>query len=316
MFDPDRILHPTDFSASAEAAFRHALALARQHDAELHLLHVEPSLGDDPLRDAYALGISESEFYVRVSARIAEQMDALVAAHDLEGVTLVRASARGLAPGPEIVQYADEHDVDLIALGTHGRRGVMRFLMGSVAEEVVRRASCDVLTIRAEGADEAEALTPEAVTRVVAPLDLSAYSLPLARRAAALASDYTASLTLLHVVEPLPTPVPFMGAVTLHDIVGDPVGQADDLLNRLVDELGPDVPATEARAVEGHAALTITETAEEAGADLIVIASHGLTGLERVLLGSVTARVVRRAPCPVYVARVEPESWPDDIIMK
>jgi nucleotide-binding universal stress UspA family protein len=214
------------------------------------------------------------------------------------------------------VQYADEHDVDLIALGTHGRRGVMRFLMGSVAEEVVRRASCDVLTIRAEGADEAEALTPEAVTRVVAPLDLSAYSLPLARRAAALASDYTASLTLLHVVEPLPTPVPFMGAVTLHDIVGDPVGQADDLLNRLVDELGPDVPATEARAVEGHAALTITETAEEAGADLIVIASHGLTGLERVLLGSVTARVVRRAPCPVYVARVEPESWPDDIIMK
>jgi nucleotide-binding universal stress UspA family protein len=142
------------------------------------------------------------------------------------------------------------------------------------------------------------------------PIDFSAFSRPLAQAAVTVARDYTASIDLVHVVEPLPFPVPLMGAVTLHDLVSDPKAEAGRLLERLAEGVRPDgggPPAIETHVMEGHAALTITEAAEARHSDLIVIASHGLTGLERVVLGSVTARVTRRAACPVLVLRVAPD---------
>jgi nucleotide-binding universal stress UspA family protein len=310
MFDPKQILHPTDFSPSARAALQHAIALAREHGATLHLLHADPALTDDPIRGAFSVSLSEEEAYAEVEAQARKQLDALCAEAGLDEageVDVVTAVKRGLAPGPVIVDYARHHDIDLIAMGTHGRRGVRRFVLGSVAEEVTRHAEADVLTVRAADEAEVEALTPEAVERVLVPIDFSAYSRPLAEAAVTVARDYTAALDLLHVVEPLPFPVPLMGAVTLYDLVSNPKEEATKLLDRLADEVRVEGgPAIATHVEDGHAALTITEVAEARHSDLIVIASHGLTGLERVLLGSVTARVTRRAPCPVLVLRVPP----------
>jgi nucleotide-binding universal stress UspA family protein len=121
------ILCATDFSASSEAATRVALDYARHFGARLHLLHVAWA-GADPKVPPLLEGLKEE------AAR---------------GVPILTAVESG-APAARIVQYAERHGIDLIVLGTHGRTGVTRALLGSVAERVVRTAPCPVLTVARE----------------------------------------------------------------------------------------------------------------------------------------------------------------------
>ncbi len=305
MFTVNTILHPTDFSPCAKGAFAHAVRMARRHDAQLHLLNVAPSLGEDPIRSAYTVGAGEDSVFKEMEDRAQEMMLALIEEGEAEDLDIQRDHDRGIAPGPVINEYAEEHDVDLVVIGTHGRRGMKRFVLGSVAEEVVRQAPCSVMTVRSE---EDVVPPPPVIDRVLVPVDLSEYTVPLFRAALNVASTYSAQLDLLHVVEPLPFPAPLVGAVTLHDLVPDPTDQATNQLTHLAATASDDAVNVTSHVEEGHAATVIVEQAKALDSDLIMIASHGLSGLESLLLGSVTARVVRRASCPVLVARVTPAS--------
>lgn len=308
MFDPNVILYPTDFSDGARPALRFALRLARQHDATLHLLYVAPGLGEDPIRGAFEVELDEEAFLERLHNEADRQMDALLDEAGADDVHVERVVRRGIAPGEAIVRYAGDQAVDLVVMGTHGRRGVARALLGSVAAEVVRQAPCSVLTVRN---DEP---TPSSIGRVLAPVDLSQYTEPLIRTAKDVTASFGASLDVLHVVEPLPFPVPLVGAITLHDLVSDPTDRSEAHLERILDRCGGLPVTVRTHVEEGHAAMTILDVADEIDAGLIVIASHGLSGLERMLLGSVTARIVRRASCPVLTVRVTPE--PDAEILR
>ncbi len=305
MLDIQTVLHPTDFSACAKHAFTYALQVARQHDADLDLLHVGPTEGDDPIRSAYQIEAGDESALKKMRDRAEERMMELIGQVDSSGVNIQLNYTRGIAPGPEILSHAEEHDVELVVMGTHGRRGIKRFLLGSVAEEVVRQAPCSVLTVHGETEGD---FTPPTIDRMLVPIDLSEFTVPLLRSAKTLAEAYTAEIDLLHVVEPLPFPAPLVGAVTIHDLIPDPTDQATEQLKGLADRVdGPEVAITP-HVAEGHAATVILNTAEELDSDLIMIASHGLSGLEGMLLGSVTARVLRKAKCPVWVARVQPET--------
>jgi len=303
MFQPDVILHPTDFSESAAAAFRYALQLADRLDSSLHLLNVAPAFGDDPIRGAYEVKLDEDSFYQQIRERADEQVAPFLKEADAHDVPVTYVHRHDGAPGGQIVEYVDAEHVDLVVMGTHGRGRIRRALLGSVAQEVVRHASCSVLTVRHDVQTD-----PRDWSRLLVPVDLSEFSAPLLHTAKDMAAAFQASIDLLHVVEPLPFPVPLVGAVTIHDLIPDPTEQIEkqfDALQKRVDGL----PVTVRTHVsEGHAATTILDAAHELESDMIVIASHGLSGLERALLGSVTARVVRRAECPVFVARVEPEA--------
>lgn len=303
MFKTKTVLHPTDFSPESQHAFQYAYELADRRDAELHLLHVATFLGDDPLRSVFDVSLDEDKFYKEVYEEADEKMKDLIETVEASSVRVRRIHSRGMAPAPVITDYAEDQGIDVIVTGTEGRRGVSRLIMGSVANEVVRNAPCTVLTVP-DGATQ----TPAEVQRVLTPTDLSEFSRPLLRAAQDLTASFNASLDLLHVVEPLPFPVPLVGAVTLHDLIPDPTGQAKRQLDRLVKTSGGLPVSISTHVAEGHAAITIVEEAEKNDADLIIMASHGRTGLERVMLGSVTARVVRRASCPVCVVRVDPES--------
>jgi nucleotide-binding universal stress UspA family protein len=149
MIELKRILLPTDFSENSQQATIYACALAEQFGSELHVLHVvqdivamvpEPGLacpaGGDYLREA-----DES-----ARAALAIIPDASWSA----GRTIVRATRQG-PPFVEIIRYAKDQAIDLIVLGTHGRGGLAHVLMGSVAERVVRKAPCPVLTVRPRG---------------------------------------------------------------------------------------------------------------------------------------------------------------------
>jgi nucleotide-binding universal stress UspA family protein len=154
-----RILVPMDFSPHAERAFRYATTLAQRFGATLGLLHV--------VEDPFVSGAWSPEVYV---PNIVELLDGLIASAEQRLAAFKQsASALGLTagtvvitgrPAHDIVEYAKEGGFDLIVMGTHGRTGLSHAVMGSVAERVVRKAPCPVLTVHAQeaaGASQAAA---------------------------------------------------------------------------------------------------------------------------------------------------------------
>jgi nucleotide-binding universal stress UspA family protein len=144
----DNILVPTDGSECSNAAVEHALALAERFDATLHALYVvdvrathhsAPELGTERIRDALDAQGEEATDYV--ASRGTER-----------GVKTVEAIEEG-TPEDVIQTYVDGHDIDAIVMGTHGRTGLDRFLLGSVTERIVRTADVPVLTVRGTSAE-------------------------------------------------------------------------------------------------------------------------------------------------------------------
>ena len=143
-----RILLPTDFSEFSSEATNYACAFAEQFDAELHLLHVLEIHHSTTPDLAMGLALLSR---IEESREVAEKaLEDVLDSKWAEGRKVVKATAEG-PPFLEIIRYAKQHDVDLIVMGTHGRSALAHVLMGSVAEKVVRKAPCPVLTVRPEG---------------------------------------------------------------------------------------------------------------------------------------------------------------------
>jgi universal stress protein A len=141
MYPARVILHPTDFSEHSEAAFQLACNLARDHGACLVVLHVaQPGV---VLSDAHGARTRRPRDY-REAAR-----EKLAALHPPDPAVRVEHRIGEGEASSEILRVAEETKADLIVMGTQGRTGLQRFLIGSVAEDVLRRASCPVLTVRA-----------------------------------------------------------------------------------------------------------------------------------------------------------------------
>lgn len=133
------ILVPTDFSEASEAAVKYGIALARAFKAQLHLLHVPES--GEAAGVEHPMGLADT-----TQNPAGEQLSTLLTDGEMAELRPERVMRNG-KPYNEIVRYAQEQDIDLIVMGTHGREGVARVLIGSVAEMVVRRAPCPVLTV-------------------------------------------------------------------------------------------------------------------------------------------------------------------------
>lgn len=295
-----KILFPTDFSRCASQALVPAVDLAARNQAELHLLHAVVLHGYDPFNPKYNINDLEEKIHRRIQADAAERLAQVTPNHLAETVKIVTESERGISASNVIVEYARKNDIDLVVLGTHGRRAPAHFLLGSVAGEVVRTASCPVLTVR-------ERKKPEMVTkfkRILVPVDYSKYSEQALTYGKHLAASYDATLQLLHVIELTIHPAYYaVGKTSLFEIDSDLWDRSHDKLLELAREApGPEVD-TEPYVIEGRATSDIVKFAAEQESDLIVIPTHGLTGLSHFLLGSVTQKVVRRAQCPVLVVK-------------
>ena len=144
MINLKTILVPSDFSECSDAALRYGLELARRFDAELHLLHVVQDPATQPwAAEGLSVPLFEAVDQWQKDAR--QRLINAVPAGDMRRVTAVTTVA---TPCQEILRYAADENVDLIVMGTHGRGGVSHMLLGSIAERVVRRAPCPVLTVR------------------------------------------------------------------------------------------------------------------------------------------------------------------------
>jgi len=140
-----RILFPTDFSEYADHAWSYALTFAQEFDAEVHLLHV---VAPPPrLAEAYAVNFDPEKMIKALAGEANTSMDRMVEAAKSRGLIFHREVRVGV-DFREIIDYVAKHDIDLVVMATHGRTGLAHALLGSVAEKVVRKSPCPVLTIK------------------------------------------------------------------------------------------------------------------------------------------------------------------------
>lgn len=299
MHEFDRILFPTDFSDEANAALPYAAQLAQAFGSELHLFHATI------LHDDLGLALephfpSRAELEAAVSEHKSRLFDRLRQSGHVHGLVTKHAERLGSAPAPLILHYSVEHDVDLIVMATHGRRGVRRFFLGSVAEEVVRHSTCPVLTVRGNGARGDQ----ERLGRILVPVDLSSLASGSLRTVERLAAWSGAEVQFLHAVEPLRQPVvydayPAFPTPSYQELEAEAQSRIEALLQ--ASRLDP--ARTSYHVVPGPAEEAILTFAQEHPPDLIVLTSHGRTGLAHLFLGSVAEKVVNRAAFPVLTVK-------------
>jgi nucleotide-binding universal stress UspA family protein len=314
-----KILVATDFSEPSDAALRYGRALAQRFDATLTVLHVA---------DVVTTGMGaeggtfvEAQRHAEEAARL--RVDALLTDADRRALRARAVAIASILPAETIVGLAKRADVDLIVLGTHGRSGLAHLLVGSVAETVVRTAPCPVLTVKHSEHDfvfpdqpvAANRPSPQlviALDRILVPTDFSETSETAVRYGVALARVFHARLSVLH-VEPrrdLETMVEGELAVekSLSDIgvVNRPQNAARELLGKILTEQEQtDVQAEYVLRASrvGGPSVEIVRYAHERDIDVIVLGTHGRTGVAHLLVGSVAEKVVRTAGCPVLTVR-------------
>lgn len=142
-----RILLATDFSDASSSAAEHAVLLAKKFGAGLHVLHVLET--EIPVMSDSLVYVPPS-YYEELESRAAEQLEQVIAREDRDKLSVTLVMRKG-SPFVEIIRYARDQKMDLIVQGTHGRGVVAHVLLGNVAEKVVRKAPCPVLTVRHPG---------------------------------------------------------------------------------------------------------------------------------------------------------------------
>ena len=294
----ERILCATDFSPFSGQALRHALALARRFEARLKLVYVIPHVypGAESM-----YGAAPWLMTPEVRTRAEEDLKAFALPlrearwnHELE--------VREGDPWREVADAAVEMQADLVVMGTHGRSGFDRYLLGSVAEKLVRRLPCSVLTVSHEEGHTWSA--PGLLKKLLCATDFSPAAEEAGRTAAAIAAHENARLPLVHVVEDA---VEFGDPTYLS--VGD-VGPARQEVERAAEgrlsaaaEVLSATADVETRLAFGRPHREIVRMAAEEAFDLIVIGAQGHGFLEHMLAGSTAPPVIRGATCPVLTVR-------------
>jgi nucleotide-binding universal stress UspA family protein len=299
MLQLQKILFPTDFSRCAEQALAHAVFLAEKYGAEIHVLHVITIFQDQP--SVVSSEIAETKEMVRKLEDVAEkQLNKILDSHSSDDIKITTEIKRGISAAPTILEYASEKKVNLIVMGTHGRRGLGHLLLGSAAEEVVRLAPCPVLTIR----ELKEPKPVMQVNNILVPVDFSDHSQKALAYASEIAQSYNAQLQVLHIIEETMHPAfSVTGKSSIFDLVPGIKDDSRKRAEKMLEEFVSDKVKSKVFVQGGRAANDIIKFAKENSTDLIVIATYGLTGLEHMLLGSVTEKVVRMAHCPVFTVK-------------
>lgn len=295
IIDIQRVLCPVDLSACSRHALAYASTLAQWYGARLTVLHVfelfiSPQLLPVDPRAMATSYPSRNEIATDV-ARFVEPLKDPRVAIDL----LVEEGhvAR------KIVEIATELPADLIVIGTHGRGGVEHLLLGSVTEKVLRKAACPVLIVPPAASSAYPAVR---FRHILCPVDFGSSSMKALHYALSLAQEAEATLTVLHVMESLPSEalaIPF-------DVPEYRRLREEDARARLQAAIPADVREwchpIEVVA-EGKPYREILRVAQETGTDLIVMGVAGRGAVDLMLFGSTTNHVVRRAACPVLTLR-------------
>jgi nucleotide-binding universal stress UspA family protein len=293
-----RMLVPLDGSPLAEQAIPMAGALARRAGAAVHLVSVQPGLPRYPYVPSEISQEVEREVRQRKEAYLKAQAEAIETCYGREAVWAVRDGD----PAGTLASYGRNNEIDLIIMTTHGRGGLSRFWLGSVADRLVRCTTTPVLLLRSEKQPQTTDLR-----HVLVALDGSEAGAAVLEPALALASLFhERCCTLVQVIEP-PATIPWDLATS--ELDSKAVEEQQTLATRGLERhaakaAAAGVASTATVQVAATAGAQILALAEKIDSDVIAIGTHGVHGLERLLLGSVADKVVRGAERPVLVVPI------------
>lgn len=304
MIEIRRILCPIDFSDCSRRALDHAVAIAKWYDSAITLVHVSPIV---PLA-AYAPGSG-----VVPSANLSpEEREALLASMRQFAAAEASPDTRFeyiLGEGgaaAQILNAADTLASDLIVIGTHGRSGFERLMLGSVTEKVLRKAACPVLSVPKHSTDAVP--VPFGFKRILCAVDFSECSIYALEYAMSLAQEAGGSLTVLHVIDVAPE-IPDVHGLMMGGVmdVREFIAQVDARARARLKELVPESVGTschvETMVVTGRSYREVLRVAGDQSSDVIVLGVHGRGPVDRLFFGSTAQQVVRGATCPVLTLR-------------
>jgi nucleotide-binding universal stress UspA family protein len=288
-----QILVPTDFSENAQHALSYATELAKRCSAKLHLLHT-------PVIPTYLLmDLSYSPGPEAVTRILNESQDALdqqakgLAASGLEYFTVIREGTVH-----EVIRdYAREHDVDLVVVGTHGRGGVSKLMYGSVTERVIKTVHTPIIIIPPEGG--------KMPGSIVVAYDFSAPAKRAAEVARAIHGSFPGPVHMVHSYLDVWGEYTDRGAV-----VGEAAEKRRQALHLGLEEMlksesselfSSDSKGIETHLVTGDPAEGLLRVAEDVGATLICAGTTGKSGIERLLIGSVARRLLHDSKVPLLL---------------
>lgn len=282
-----RIAVGVDFSEESMVALEQAMAIARHCGADIVMIHTGEVYGRADFElEGKVLAAAERyrEILERRHQRARDAIEQLRERHLGQGVEIGQLLVSGFAD-EVLPEAARDAGAELLVVGTHGRTGIKRFLLGSVAERVTRLADCDVLIARAASTGPFK--------NVLVPSDFSPQSARALEAAAAIA-DRSAAITVLHcsdardfqeLPEHVASEIDAVIEARAARLTGPHEGAGQSI--RFIHRRG--APAEQIRAIADRF-------------DLICMGSHGRRGVRRMLLGSIAELTVRHAPCSVYVA--------------
>lgn len=298
MLDIRRILCPVDFSDASRHALDHAVVIAGWYGASLTALHVStPAFPLQPpvlFTDLPTAAPTEAD-----REHVELQLRRWVETAGALGLTTEVLFGEGHNPARSILTYAASLPADLIVMGTHGRGGFERLVLGSVTEKVLRKATCPVLTVP----PPAVRATKPPFKRLLCPVDFSEPSIAALRFAVSLAEESDARVTTMHVLN-----VP-IDDERLLDPLDTPEFRlrCEDNARTRLEALIPDEARAFCQPVTqvswGKPYRRILDVAENEATDLIVMGVHGRNAMDLMLFGSTTNQIVRHASCPVLTLR-------------
>lgn len=288
-----KIVVPVDFSEFSDKAVGIAEKIAQKFNANITLAHViithpQTHYSDDP--ESYQALIQKRQTHVEQQFAVQfEERDAQKSPMDF-------VILRGLSPADCLQEFIINNDYDLVVLGTHGKSGYRHFVQGSVAEKLVQVSPIPVLTVH-------HSLDAPQIKRILVPVDFSSYSQQALYFADEIARKFAAKLVFLHVIEQEIYPS-FYGEdlESIFEVDPNLSHAVVENLKEFVEDFVEDEFVENFIVREGVAHKEIVECAKD-NFDLLIIATHGLSGLEYLLLGGTSEKVIRWATCPVLVVK-------------
>ncbi len=302
MIEIRRVLCPIDFSEHARRGLAHAVVIAKWYGSTITVLHVfsivRPTgyVPDTRMVELIALTPDDRK-------RLVSEVQRFVNADSPPDVPIEVLVSEGDTAG-EILRQATALPADLLVLGTHGRSGFRRLLLGSVTEKVLRQASCPVLSVP-RGAGDAQPAPPVVFKRILCAVDFSDCSLKGLSFALSLAQEADAHLLVVHVME-LPHELAEPLGFAQLNLDAYRTGYERESLARLNDAIPDTVRAycrVETQVLAGKPYREILHAADAHHSELIVMGIHGRGAVDLMLFGSTTQHVVRQASCPVLTLR-------------
>lgn len=280
----DQLLVAVDGSDPATAALDHAIDIAADHDARLHAITV----ANTNVPSLTRIGVDVVDALMQEGREI---VDEARTRGETRGVAVVSEVIQG-EPAEIIVEYAERYEIDLVVMGTRGHRDLGEYVLGSTTDQVVNRTETPVMTVRS--ATEASHTYPYGA--VLVPTDGSEPALRAVELGATIAAHHEGAVHLLFVVEQQSLGFETLSTAAVEKLEADAEDRLSDAAAIAEQQTAAEITTA---VVYGSVRSEIRSYSGTKDVDLIVMGTHGRTGLDQQLLGSITERVLRTAPVPV-----------------